>query len=119
METIEILGITHDVSNIIEKLSPYGNPKNGLRKSRPDENGLVQYVWRYARFHSGQDTHMPTTCEFWLKDYFETEHGMQINYLSDMSQASKEIDPLVKYVCEQFGLDDTKAAQRWGRAGLV
>ena len=119
MDTITILGTTHDVSDILTKLAPYGDVSRGLRKSRPkNENGLVQYVWRYVRFHSGQDTHIPVTCDGWLRNYLKNFKD-DVNYTSDMTQASKDVDPLVTYVCDQFGLDDTKAARRWSRAGLL
>jgi DNA-binding transcriptional ArsR family regulator len=128
MDTIEIQGEEVNVSDMAERLAPYGNVENGLRKSRPtSESGLAQYVWRMARFHSGKDTHMPVTCEFWLSSWME-ERGMiptirestsSRDRRSKITEATKEIEPLVTSVLEEFGLDDTKAASRWSKAGLL
>jgi hypothetical protein len=38
---------------------------------------------------------------------------------SKITEATKEIEPLVTSVLEEFGLDDTKAASRWSKAGLL
>ncbi len=41
-----------------------------LRPSKP-KDPLYAYIWRWARFHSGQDCHMPVMEQFWLQTGLE------------------------------------------------
>jgi len=126
MKTIQIQKDSFEIdpSDVAERIAPYEDVSRGIQKSRPkSETGLVQYVWRMARFHSGEDTHMPVTCEFWLRSWLEEEGVLKDDLPSRLrmkivSEATEEIEPLVTSVLEEFGLDSTKAAKRWKRAGL-
>lgn len=107
---------------VAEMLAPYGNTDNGLRASKPsDENGLIQFVWRMARFHSGADTHMPMTCYFDLSRYLK-DKGIDASVSGIIDDEGEEIldnlQDLVSEVCKIYGLNDTRAATRWKKAGL-
>lgn len=48
----------------------------GLRPSKPkaqSDTGLEQYIWRMARFHSGDDPKMPVTAQWDLTRFLEDE----------------------------------------------
>lgn len=94
----------------------------GLRPSKPSKDGLVQYVWRMARFHSGHDASMPVTAT-WDLDPWLKAHGFErIPALSDeRSKAILEaIEKPIDEILIALGCDPMGAARRWGRAlGLV
>lgn len=118
------MDITKEVpSDIAEQLAPYGDTDRGLRKSKPDASGLVQYIWRMARFHSGEDTHMPVTAYWWLQDWLDS-NGFDASVSGIHDDAGKqvmdELDQVVrKVLTEDFGKSDLEAAKRWSKAGLV
>lgn len=112
-----------DTEEIARRLAPYGSIDNGLRKSKPSDNGLIQYIWRMARFHSGADTHMPMTAYWWLQDYLD-DNLVDASVTGIHDDAGKEImdeiDSLVVEVLrDEFGLSDKEAVKRWKRAGLI
>lgn len=114
--------IDSDPKNIAQKIAPYGDIERGVRKSKPeDENGLVKYVWRLVRFHTGADTHMPVTAFWWLQDWID-EKGIDASVSGIHDEKGKEIldeaDELVDEVIGVFGLDPTSAARTWKRVGL-
>lgn len=116
-----------DAEEIAERIAPYGDTSRGIRKSKPDDNGLIQYVWRMARFHTGADTHMPVTARFWLKDWLEDNGyisragtGNASERQSIASDVESELEPIVtKVIREEFGKSDLEAAKRWSKAGLL
>jgi hypothetical protein len=108
---------------IAEQLAPYGDTDRGLRKSKPDASGLVQYLWRMCRFHSGADTHMPVTAYWWLQDWLDS-NGFDASVSGIHDDAGKqvmdELSVTVRNVLrDHFGKSDLKAAQRWHEAGLM
>lgn len=135
--SIEFEGREVQVGHLPEALAPYGDIDRGLRRSRPSGSGLAQYVWRMARFHSGKDTHMPVTCFMWLREWMHDEgllperpdathrhepermraYNRECSRLE--SAMANALSPVVDDVLSVFGLDDTQAARRWKRAGLV
>jgi len=112
-----------DTEEIACRIAPYGNIDNGLRASKPDDNGLIQYIWRMARFHSGADTHMPVTAYWWLQDYLDDNFiDASVSGIHDDAgkEIMDEIDSVVtKVLREEFGKSDLEAAKRWNEAGLV
>jgi hypothetical protein len=112
---------------IARRIAPYGDTDRGIRKSKPDDNGLIQWIWRWCRFHGGNDMSMPVTAEFWLKDWLENkgilpefngENGTERRKI--VSEVTSELDSVVKKVLrEEFGKSDFEAAKRWKRAGLM
>lgn len=126
-----------NTEEIAKRIAPYGDTSKGIRKSKPDDNGLIQYIWRQCRFHTGADMHMPVTDRGWLKDWMESE-GLIPEYKSVTTGASDEErrrssrirgekvsemedileDVITDVIREQFEMDDTVAAQRWSKAGL-
>lgn len=124
----EIMQSVPSESEIAERLAPYGDTDRGLRASKPDDNGLIQYIWRMARFHSGEDMHMPVTARGWLKDWLEN-NGYIPEYSHGNGSASErgeitndvqnELEEVVSNVLrEEFGMSDLEAAKRWSKAGL-
>jgi hypothetical protein len=104
---------------IAERIAPYGDTSRGIRASKPDDNGLIQYIWRMARFHTGADTCMPVTAFWWLQDYLDSR-GIDANVsgISDSrgKEITKQLDQVVtEVVRDEFGLDDTAAVRRWSR----
>lgn len=110
-------------SEIAERLAPYGDTDRGLRKSKPDDNGLVQYIWRMARFHSGADMHMPVTAFWWLQSWLdENGYDASVSGIHDDAgkQVMNELDAITtKVLREEFGESDLEAAKRWSKAGLL
>jgi hypothetical protein len=117
-----------ETEELAERIAPYGDTSRGIRKSKPDDNGLVQYVWRMARFHTGADTHMPVTCDFWLKNWLES-NGYVPEYDGTSATASErreivsdfksELESVIgEVIRDEFGMSDLEAAKRWSKAGL-
>ena len=132
-EYIESINARH----VATAIAPYGKISNGIRQSRPTgENGMVQYVWRMARFHMGEDTHMPVTCAGWLQKNLEARgviperaprewdfdayrrREIMKQRRETQREVEKKLEPIITEVVEIFGGDDTVAARRWKRAGL-
>lgn len=124
----EILQEVPSEEEIARRIAPYGDTDRGIRKSKPDGNGLIQWVWRWARFHTGEDTHMPVSARFWLKDWLEEEGFIpeyDPNSIGDQdrmgitSDVENELEETVANVIrEQFGESDLEGARRWKKAGL-
>jgi hypothetical protein len=62
--TVETVLNTVDFDALVDELEG----RSGFRVSKPDANGLTQYVWRHARFHGGYDTSIPVTASWWLQE---------------------------------------------------
>ena len=89
----------------------------GLRPSKPTakhDTGLVQYLWRMARFHAGHDTSMPVTASFdltrWVEDVLEREVSCTDAVIR---RIEKELESVIDVVLVKLGEDPTKAARRW------
>lgn len=114
-------GITPDYDALYDALT---GRSGGLRPSKPTtHDGLTQYVWRHAQFHSGRNTKMPVTAAWWLQDYLEeqdidTDAVAVSGILTDEGKAvRRDLALVVDTVLDYFGLDNTKAARRWKQAG--
>ncbi len=108
---------------IAEQLAPYGDTSRGLRKSKPDASGLVQYLWRMSRFFSGDDMHMPVTAYWWLQDWID-EQGIDASVSGIHDEEGKKImnelnDVIGRVLREEFGKSDLEASRRWKNAGLM
>ena len=83
-------------------------------------NGLVAYVWRMARFHSGADMTMPMMCYFDLQNFLDANGHSDIKVSGILNEQGKALtDALEKLTDEaltQLGHDNTVGARRWGRA---
>jgi hypothetical protein len=90
----------------------------GLRPSKPKNNGLYAYVWRWARFHSGADTSMPVTISWDLDDWLvENGHEKIGTFPSDEGKEFLDrLDRLASEVVKHFGGNEYAGALRWGRA---
>jgi hypothetical protein len=107
-----------DIDELMDELKG----RSGFRKSKPDANGLIQYIWRTARFHGGYDTCMPVTASFWLQDYLDAE-GIDASVSGVMDDAGKEItgelDEVAEAILVGFEENPDRAAQRWQKAGAI
>lgn len=108
---------------IAKQLAPYGDTNRGLRKSKPDASGLVQYLWRMSRFFSGDDMHMPVTAYWWLQDWID-EQGIDASVSGIHDEKGKMImnelnDVIGRVLREEFGKSDLEASRRWKNAGLM
>lgn len=102
-----------DVDEITEELTGRGD---GLRKSKPDADGLTQYVWRMCRFHAGYDTSMPVTAAWWLQ-YDLHDRGIEAKVSGVKDDAGEQIvddlDDVVDEVLANLGESRYEAAKRW------
>jgi hypothetical protein len=108
---------------IAKRIAPYGDIDRGIRKSKPDDNGLIQFVWRFARFHSGDDMHMPMTAYFWLQDFLDDNY-IDASVTGIHDEKGKEIldlldDVVTDVLRNEFEIDDTTAARHWSASGLI
>jgi len=98
----------------------------GLRPSKPTaegDDGLTQYVWRMARFHSNANDEMPVTANWWLKDWVN-EHGIDASVSGIIDESGKAVTSAIGDVVNvilvaRFGHDPTAGAQRYERAGII
>lgn len=91
----------------------------GLRPSKPDaqgDTGLVQYVWRMARFHAGADPEMPVTASWWLQDWLD-DQGIEasVSGVTDTEgqQITGILDVIARMLVASFGQDPGAGAERW------
>lgn len=109
-----------DMDELMDRLEGRGG---GLRSSKPDtdaDNGLIKYVWRRARFHSGHDTSMPVMANTHLQNYLDA-NGLDASVTGVMDDAGKEIttelEKAVDAVIVGFDENPAMAANRWKKAG--
>lgn len=105
-----------DIDFLVNRLK---GQDGGLRVSKPDtdeDNGLVQYIWRNARFHSGADTKIPVTSHMWLQDWLD-EQGYDFSVTGIIEEQDKEVlrvlDSVTEEVLEELGEDTHGAARDW------
>lgn len=105
----------------IDQLEDELEGRNGLRTSKPDADGLTQYVWRMCRFHSGADTCMPVMAAGWLQDYLD-QQGIDASVSGVMDDEGKEITTELEKVTDalisRFGGNPAAGAKRWEKTGI-
>lgn len=109
-----------DIERLMDRLE---GRDGGLRPSKPDtesDGGLIQFVWRKARFHGGYDMDMPVMANAWLQDYLDA-NGLDASVTGVMDDAGKEIttelEKAVDAVLVGFDENPAMAARRWNKAG--
>lgn len=106
-----------DIDELADELTGRGD---GLRKTKPDADGLTQYVWRMARFHAGYDTSMPVTASWWLQDYVD-EHDIDasVSGVTDDAgeQLTEDLETVTEAVLAELGEDGSRGARRWAQTG--
>lgn len=88
--------------------------RNGIRTTKPKENGFAAYVWRMARFHSGKDVTMPVMADFDLANW--AGHS----YVHGDKEAFKKLrdaaDKMADQVCIDVGVSNLVSAARWAKS---
>ena len=88
--------------------------RKGIRTAKPKNNGFAVYVWRIARFNSGDDMTMPVMADFDLANW--AGHS----YVNGDKEAFKELrkvaNEMADRVCNDLGVSNMAAAAKWGRA---
>lgn len=109
-----------DISRLMGRLT---GRDGGLRSSKPDtdsDDGLVQYVWRRARFQSGHDMTMPVMANAWLQDYLDA-NGIDASVTGVMDDAGKEVtselEKAVDAILVGFDENPATAVRRYKKAG--
>lgn len=105
-----------DAEHLLDRLEGRGG---GLRSSKPDapgDNGLIQYVWRIARLHSGDDPCMPVTASWWLSEWCE-EKGIHASVSGVMDEDGKAVTSALHDVATvallALGRNPSRGAERW------
>lgn len=111
-----------DMEELVDRLS---GRDGGLRSSKPDtdrDNGLIQYVWRTARFHGGHDTSLPVTAGWWLQEYLD-DHGIEVSVSGVLDDEGKRITTELEEVAEEvlieLGENPDRGAARWAKTGAI
>lgn len=110
-----------DVHHLIDRMEGRGG---GIRPSKPQasgDNGLIQYVWRMCRFHSGADAKMPVTATWWLEGWLEEQDGIEASVSGVKTDAEREggdaitdaLEDVVTLILLTYGRDPTGGAKRW------
>lgn len=108
-----------DVPHLIDRLE---GRSGGLRPSKPQaqaDDGLIQYVWRMSRFHSGRDPKMPVMARGWLQEGLD-ERGIDAVVFgsgrreSDAGDAVIDaLEDVVTVILLLMGRDPTGGAKAW------
>lgn len=112
LQYIEVLA--QDVSTAVEHCTPYGK-RLKLLANKPDDL-YYAYVWRMARFHSGEDMRRPIQCFFDLSQAIQEDFGVRIDFfLIDETRKHllDELDALADRVLESIGIGTDHAARHW------
>lgn len=112
IEYVEVLA--QDIDTAVEHCTPYGKGLK-LLSNKPDDP-YYAYVWRMARFHSGEDMRMPMGA-FWdiaqgIEQDFEVSIGF---YLLDDSRKKvlNTLDELSDKLLTRIGYSTNRAAIHW------
>lgn len=121
MDSLEVVKAAVDMDALVKALR---GRDGGLRPSKPKTaNGLVKYVWRMARFHSGADPTMPIMCAFDLQDWLdERKLPAKVSGIlnAEGKEVSKYLDAVAEEVVKRLGGDPLGGARRWARAfGMI
>lgn len=106
-----------DIPHLVDRLE---GRDGGLRPSKPTasgDDGLTQYVWRMARFHSGDDPKMPVTASWWLSSWV-SDHGIDASVSGVLDDDGKAVndalgDVVTVILLLGFKRDPTGGAKRW------
>lgn len=105
----------------IDELTDALEGRKGLRTTKPDANGLTQYVWRMARFHGGHDTCMPVMAHSWLQGWVD-EQDIDASVTGILDEEGKEIRRVLEQatdaVLARLGENPAAGAKRWGQTGI-
>lgn len=113
-----VTGVIAELKDLIdfETLVDELEGRNGLRKTKPDADGLTQYVWRMAVFHSGYKNEMPVMARSWLQSYLD-EQEIEATVGHGQEKAGEEVldflENLVDAVIMHFNRNPAQAAERW------
>lgn len=112
-----------DLETAVEQCRASRGPRKGDLKTSKPKNGIYAYVWRMARFHSGDDVTMPMAADYDLSEGIEKETGIRVRFfpLDDSRKALLDkLDNLSEEVCVKLGRSRDAGLRRWGRAlGMI
>lgn len=112
IEYIEVLAL--DVDAAVTHCTPYGK---GLKLlSNKPEDPYYAYVWRMARFHSGEDMRMPMGAFWDLSEGIRSDFEISIGfYLIDDSRKKvlDLLDDLADKLLKRIGYSTNRAAIHW------
>ena len=96
--------------DIVEGISYNGD----LRSTKPDnENGLIQYTWRMAKYNTTTAGNRPVMAESWLMMYIEDSTTLDIKRRSDEFEAIKDALQIIEMAALiELGHDPTRRARR-------
>jgi len=90
--------------------------RNGLRSTKPKENGLLQYIWRMAQFDSGKYKHMPVMAFFDLQNWVD-EKEFDARVITVIDDEGNEIldylDEVIEKVLLNLGEDPLGNIEDW------
>ncbi len=109
--------VTSDVDEAVKQCSSHG--KGLILKTGKPKNGVYAYVWRMARYHSGDDPKMPITATFDLEEELEKMFKIRMSFAITTDQSEvviRDLDMLADKVLVKLGRDKNEMAKRFGRA---
>ncbi|MEF8808927.1 hypothetical protein, partial [Natronomonas sp.] len=94
----------------------------GLRPSKPGaeaDTGFEQFVWRQARFFSGDDPKIPVTASWWLQDWLD-DQNIDASVSGVLDKEGKQIMAILSVVAKilvrSFGRNPQSGLERWQKA---
>lgn len=91
---------------------------SSIKTNKPSD-GVMAYVWRMARFHSGADVTMPVTATWDLSDGLEALTGTNYGFVilsENHRKVTAFLDEKAMHLVRSVGGNPYAATQRWGRA---
>lgn len=110
--------VTEHVEYAIQACTPHGH---GLKlKVNKPEDPYFAYIWRQARYKSGEDTQQPHGCYHELSDAIANDFGVEINFLHTFKHESHKkilemLDGMADELLKSIGVETRDAAKRWNR----
>ena len=113
---------TISAQEIARAIAPRKDISKGVKTNKPNEGGLIAYVWRQVRFNAGIDVSMPVMAIFDLADYAKTLPNFTENWSGALiprdSQAKDLLDEanaLADEVTTILGYDKYAGVRVWSK----
>lgn len=117
LEHIE--AVCADVKRAVKEISVHG--KGQRIKTNKPKDGVYAFVWRMARFHSGQDPRMPVCADWDLSAGIKAATGEDMKFYvvragSVEKQIMDKLDKLVDACLIEMKIDRFGGARVWAKA---